>query len=101
MGITNLEYMYDRDKRALSDFVSCTSDCYDCRARPYCERFTALDGVMTEPEFLMAEMGNEAESIAEMRVLMDEMGNEAESIAEMREMFGKSQFEKEKQYDRA
>ncbi len=84
MGITNLEYMYDRDKRALSDFVSCTSDCYDCRARPYCERFTALDGVMTEPEFLMAEMGNEAESIAEMR-----------------EMFGKSQFEKEKQYDRA
>lgn len=84
MGITNLEHMYDKDKRALSDFVSCTSDCYDCRARPYCERFTALDVVMSEPEFLMAEMGNEAESIAEMR-----------------KMFGKSQFEKEKQYDRA
>lgn len=84
MACTNLEYMYDHDKRALSDFVSCTSYCYDCRAKIYCDRLTAFDPAITEVEFLMAEMGNEVESIAEMR-----------------EMFGKRPIGKEKQDDRA
>lgn len=53
--MTNLEYMYANDKRALMDFVGCNSDCDDCRARPYCDEFVALGGAITEAEWLMSE----------------------------------------------
>ena len=55
--MTNLEYLYANDRRALMDFVGCNSLCDDCRARPYCDELTAC-GEMTEPEWLMSIRDN-------------------------------------------
>ena len=78
MECTNLEYMCENDRRALADFVSCTSCCGDCRAKPYCDRFSAFDGEVTEAEWLMAEMGNEVDSISSMRKAREQQPIEKE-----------------------
>lgn len=52
---TLLQHLYENDKRALMDWVSCNSDCGDCRARMYCDQFTAQDEVAHEWEWLMSE----------------------------------------------
>ena len=51
--MTNLEFLYLHDRRALVDFVSCDSHCDDCRARRYCDDFTGTD--VPEWEFLVQD----------------------------------------------
>lgn len=51
--MTNLQYLYENDQRALQDFVLCNSHCDDCRARSYCDDFAKTD--MAEWEYLLME----------------------------------------------
>jgi len=48
-----LQHMIEEDRRALADFISCTSCCEDCRAKPYCDEFAATE--QAEWEYLVGE----------------------------------------------
>ena len=55
---TLLQHLYQNDKRALVDWVTCNSECEDCRAKRYCDDYTEYSREVPEWEWLMRDLAD-------------------------------------------